>query len=143
MSMKTAGFSLIEVLIATAIVVGSMAALAPLFVLSGHANRVAGSSSIALLAAQQKLEQLRAAPDGNASPSGALAADTTGYVDYLDARGAPLSDSGGGAMFTRRWSVEPLGDPVRSVVLRVFVIPASASRERGRSATALSSVKAR
>ena len=139
--MKTAGFSLVEVLIATAIVVGSMAALAPLFVLSGDANRAAGRSSIALLAAQQKLEQLRAAPDENASPSGALAADTTGYVDYLDAGGAPLSETGGGAMFTRRWSVEPLGDPVRSVVLRVVVIPASASRERGRSATALSSVK--
>jgi prepilin-type N-terminal cleavage/methylation domain-containing protein len=141
--MKTTGFSLIEVLVATAIVLGGMAALAPLFVLSGDANRVAGGTSIALLAAQQKLEELRAAPDENASPSSSLAADTAGYVDYLNAAGAPLSDSGGGAMFTRRWSVEPLGAPVRSVVLRVLVIPANASRERGRSSTALSSVKVR
>lgn len=141
--MKAAGFSLIEVLIATAIVVGGTAALAPLFLLSGDANRVAGGSSIALLAAQQKLEELRAAPDENASPSAALAADTAGYVDYLDAAGVPLADSGGGAMFVRRWSVEPLGVPVRSVVLRVLVIPGNASRERGRSPTTLSSVVVR
>ena len=149
--MKTAGFSLIEVTIATAIVVGGMAALAPLFVLSGDANRVAGGTAIALLAAQQKLEELRASPEANASPSGALAADTTGYVDYLDAEGVPLADSGGGtsqgppdgAMFIRRWSVDSLETPVRTVVLHVLVIPAVASRERGRSSTALSSVKVR
>lgn len=150
MSMKAAGFSLIEVVIATAIVVGGMAALAPLFVLSGDANRVAGGTSIALLAAQQKLEELRATPDETASPSGALTADTAGYVDYLDAEGAPLVDSGGGnsqgsrgAMFIRRWSVETPDTPGRTVVLRVLVIPANTSRERGRSPTAVFSVKGR
>ena len=142
MSMKAAGFSLIEVLIATAIVVGGTAALAPLFLLSGDANRVAGGSSIALLAAQQKLEELRASQDDDASPAGALTADTPGYVDNLDAAGLPLAE-GGGAMFIRRWSVEPLGAPVRTVVLRVLVIPGNASRERGRSPTALSSVRVR
>jgi Tfp pilus assembly protein PilV len=141
--MKSAGFSFIEVLIATAIVVGGMAALAPLFLLSGDANRVAADASIALLAAQQKLEELRAAPDGTASPPGALEADTAGYVDYLDAGGAPLADSGGVAMFIRRWSVETPGTPPRIVVFRVLVMPATASRERGRSPTMLSSVKVR
>jgi len=141
--MKAAGFSLIEVLIATAIVVGGMAMLAPLFLLSGDANRVGAGASIALLAAQQKLEELRAGPDATASPPGALAADTAGYVDYLDAGGAPLSASGGAAMFIRRWSVETPGTPPRTVVLRVLVMPATASRERGRSPTVLSSVKVR
>ena len=146
MSLKAAGFSLIEVLIATAIVIGGMAALAPLFMLSGDANRVAAGSAIALLAAQQKLEALRAAPDHNPSPSGTLAEDTGGYVDYLDAQGVPLADSGegvqapSGAMFIRRWSVETAGNPIRALVLRVLVTPADASRERGRGSTALSSV---
>jgi prepilin-type N-terminal cleavage/methylation domain-containing protein len=149
MPMKAAGFSLIEVLVATAIVVGGMAALAPLFMLSGDANRVAAGASISVLAAQQKLEELRAAPDHNASPSGALTEDTAGHVDYLDAEGVPLADSGGGiqapsgAMFIRRWSVETAGAPVRTIVLRVLVVAANASRERGRGSTVLSSVMVR
>jgi prepilin-type N-terminal cleavage/methylation domain-containing protein len=67
------------------------------------------------------------------SPAGALGANTVGYVDYLDANGRSL---GGlqtkpppGAVYIRRWSVEPLPiNPNNTIVLQVLVTRA---RNRG------------
>ena len=59
------------------------------------------------------------------SPPGALAENTVGYVDYVDANGVSL---GGGAAgppagtaYIRRWSVEPLPSSSNAIVLQVVV----------------------
>jgi hypothetical protein len=63
------------------------------------------------------------------SPPGALAQNTAGYCDFLDAAGQSL---GGGpvpppaAIFARRWSVEPLpSHPADTLVLQVVVTRAA------------------
>jgi type II secretory pathway pseudopilin PulG len=58
------------------------------------------------------------------SPAGTLTRNTAGYVDYVDRFGRIL---GGGetipprAVFTRRWSVEPLPGSPDSLLLQVLV----------------------
>jgi type II secretory pathway pseudopilin PulG len=59
------------------------------------------------------------------SPTGTLGANTDGYCDFLDRNGASLG--GGttpptGAVYIRRWSVEPLPtNPNNTLVLQVLV----------------------
>lgn len=133
LAVRSAGFSLIEVLIATAIVMGGVGALAQLFLASGNANRGAEAMAIAVLLAEQKVEELRAADAGLAlSPSGTLAADTDGFVDYFDAAGGSLGGSQttppGGTIFVRRWSVAPrTGGAVETLILQVVVMPLNRS----------------
>lgn len=59
------------------------------------------------------------------SPASALDENTPGYVDYLDGFGAPLGagpQPPGGAVYTRRWSIEPLpADPGNVVIIQVLV----------------------
>jgi prepilin-type N-terminal cleavage/methylation domain-containing protein len=59
------------------------------------------------------------------SPSGTLAANTDGWVDYLDQNGCVLSGGGSapdGTIYTRRWSVEPLPtNPNNTLILQVLV----------------------
>ena len=128
--MKAAGFSLIEVLVATAIVVGgTSASLAQLFVLSADANRMCAAATLDHAAAGAAEDgELRADAGGTRpSPPGALSANTPGYFDYLDADGpARLRRwlrTACGAMFVRRWSIEPLAAEPGATVsfLRVVV----------------------
>jgi len=53
------GFSIIEVLMATAIMVVGVASLGQLFALSTQRNKSAKNTTFAALLAQQKMEQLR------------------------------------------------------------------------------------
>jgi prepilin-type N-terminal cleavage/methylation domain-containing protein len=67
------------------------------------------------------------------SPATALGANTVGYVDYLDANGTSLggleANPPPGAVYIRRWSVEPLPiNPNNTIVLQVLVTRA---RHRG------------
>lgn len=115
------GFSLVETLIASAILAVALVSLAELLAVSMKANAVAKNSSIAMMLAVQKMEQLRSLAwgyDAAGSPFSDLTSDTTpplerptggtglspspadallrnanGYVDYLDASGNQL---GGG-----------------------------------------------
>jgi type II secretory pathway pseudopilin PulG len=61
----------------------------------------------------------------SASPGNTLRANTAGYVDYLDANGQALgggADPPAGALYVRRWSIEPLpANPSNTLVLQVFV----------------------
>jgi prepilin-type N-terminal cleavage/methylation domain-containing protein len=133
-----AGFSLIEVLVATLLLATALVTLAQLFGLSTRSNIGARNTTYTAMLAQQKLEELRAltwgfdtqglpisdtstdtaSPDAAAggtglapSPAGTLANNTAGYVDYIGQFGNRL---GGGAalpantLYVRRWSVEPL-----------------------------------
>jgi type II secretory pathway pseudopilin PulG len=117
-----AGFSLVEVLIAAAMLSMAVVALAELFGMAAISNRRARDTTYAALLASQKMEQLRALEYGfdqagaavtditsdtslvpagadggtglSASPSDTLEHNTPGFADYLDASGASL---GGGA----------------------------------------------
>jgi len=130
-----AGFSLIEVLVATAIITVGVASLAQLFGAAANANRLAATTSTTLLLAEQKMEQLRSETGLSASPPGALSVDTAGYVDYLDQSGVPLGTDSmtvpAGTAYICRWSIEPLpSSPVNTIVLQVSVI-SWPSRDRG------------
>jgi prepilin-type N-terminal cleavage/methylation domain-containing protein len=109
------GFSLVEVLVASAILMTGLIAVAQMFVTSTHQNMSARRVTTTSVLAQQKIEQLRALAWGfdefglpvsdyssniavtpptssggvglQASPDFSLFTSTPGYVDYLDAYG--------------------------------------------------------
>jgi type II secretory pathway pseudopilin PulG len=60
------------------------------------------------------------------SPQGALNANTNGYCDFIDKNGLSLGGGiapPGGAVYTRRWSIEPLPtNPNNTLVLQVLVM---------------------
>ena len=118
-----------------AIVMAGTASLAQLVVISAAANRAAGATSIGLLLAEDKLEELRSAPAApSPSPSDALFADTACCVDYLDA---------GGALYVRRWSVLPLpAGALDLLLLQVRVMPwPAAGRSKGQGEVRLVGLK--
>jgi type II secretory pathway pseudopilin PulG len=120
-SSSAAGFSLIEVLIATLLLATALTTLAQLFGVATRSNIDARSTTYAAVLAQQKLEELRGltwgfdpqglpisdvstntavspeTPTGGTglapSPAGSLGTNTGGYVDYVDQFGTKL---GGG-----------------------------------------------
>ena len=96
------GFSLVEVLVATGLLITSVMSLAQLFVLATRANAAAGEMTEATLLAAQKIEELRAAPFPSVLGSQS--------VDYLDSRGERLgsADSDGRRAYMRRWWIESL-----------------------------------
>ena len=100
------GFSLIETMVAALVLSVGMAGVLPIVFGSVRATRAARDTSMSTWLAWQKAEQLRVPVDLALSPSNTLAADTAGFVDYLDQFGAP-SDTP--APYTRRWLIEPAG----------------------------------
>lgn len=118
-----AGFSIIEVLVATGLLATALVALAQLFAIATATNQAARNSTLTMMLAEQKIEQLRAlqytfdrlglpvqdtATDLAVYPPAAsggkglsphtdntLQANTDGYVDYLDHWGRTL---GGGTV---------------------------------------------
>lgn len=111
-----AGFSLVEVLVAAAVLMTGLIAVAQMFVTSTNQNMSARRVTTTSVLAQQKIEQLRALAWGfdefglpvsdfstniavtppvssggvglQASPDFSLFNSTPGYVDYLDAYGS-------------------------------------------------------
>jgi prepilin-type N-terminal cleavage/methylation domain-containing protein len=146
-----AGFSLIEVLVATAILAAAIGALAQLPIIAVRANAEARTATVTTLLAAQKMEQLRGLAWGidalglpvsdvstdltsspplagagvglTPSPSDALQRNTPGYCDFLDANGRSLG--GGlpppGAFYVRRWSIDALPSSPDALVLQVLV----------------------
>ena len=110
----TRGFSLIEVLIATTIVVVALAGLAQVFVITTAANNGSKARTVATILAQERLEEL-------------LASDGTvgGGTDFVDARGQRLGAGGSpprGTAYVRQWSVEPVTESAQgAAVLQVWV----------------------
>ena len=171
---REGGFSIVEVLVATTIVIVAVAALAQLLALSTRANASAKSTTYASVLAQQKMEQLRALTWGfdvlglpvsdtttnltvmpeaaaggtglSASPANSLDTNTEGYCDFVDRFGRPLG--GGttppaGAVYVRRWSVEPLpANPDNTIVLQVLVTTSRGRNDVGTSSTSLRSPNA-
>jgi prepilin-type N-terminal cleavage/methylation domain-containing protein len=108
------GFSLIEVLVATAILAGAAVALAGVLTRSLPVTVAAGHVSRATIFASQKIEQLRAA--AAIQPS----------VEFLSDQGTVLGTSTidgavpRGAIYVRRLSVAPL--PASTIGARVVTI---------------------
>lgn len=131
--LRARGFSLIEVLVATAMLTAGLVSLVPLFTLAAGSTTDAAYTTGAAVLAQQKLEELRTIPVTEAaafaaSPASALQENIVGYVDYVDANGRVLDSSSTtpprGTSFTRRWSIAPLAvDPAFTVVVQVAVAP--------------------
>ena len=139
------GFSLLEVLIAFAILSVGVATLAAVSGLAIRAADDARRASVASVAADQKLEALRALSWGydelggavtavelGMSPGDALTRNVDGYFEYLDAAGRePVPDDEGRSAavpsFVRRWSIQPLpAHPLTSIVIEVLVVPYAA-----------------
>ena len=150
------GFSLAETLVASGILITTLASLAQLVAWSVTQAREAGTRSRAMSAAQDKLERLRALPwtvdlSGNAvshpalaaSPFGALDVNTSGYVEYIDGAGRVVP--GGDALAVRRWSVEPIDtsfpDAI-AITVCVFRLPAT-NMARAAADLCLSTVRVR
>ena len=117
------GFSLVETLIASAILATALVSLAELFGIAAKANATAKEGGMTMILAEQKIEQLRglswgfdaaglplsdaatdtakvpeAATGGKGlspSPNNTIQTNTDGYVDYLDSSGRSL---GGGTV---------------------------------------------
>ena len=70
-----------------------------------------------------------------ASPAGALARDTGGYVDYLDLFGQSLGGAPGGgrlpigSRYRRRWTIAPSGGNPDLLVVRVRVLEVGGDSE--------------
>lgn len=128
------GFTLLETLIATGLIVTAAAGLAQLFALSVRFTRDAGQFGVALVAAQDKLESLRSLTFGydaggepltdpglRASSAATLSGDVERYVDWLDERGNVLG-AAAGAAYVRRWRVSEIaGDQPETVAIDVCV----------------------
>jgi type II secretory pathway pseudopilin PulG len=133
-----AGFTLIEVTIASLLLALSLVAVAELFAISINNTAIAGNSAFTAVLAVQKMEQLRALtwafdtqglaasdPSLMSAPPNTLQQDTAGYVDYLDSAGRSLGGGGNappGTVYVRRWAIDPLeSSPATTVVFQVLV----------------------
>lgn len=137
------GFTLLETVIATGILVTALAGIAQLFLLSVRFTRESGQSAVALGSAQERLESLRALTYGfddagdpivdvrlAPSPESALSSDMAPYADWLDASGSEVDDPEAAA-YVRRWRIVTLDDHVPdAIVIEVCVFRAPAG-ERG------------
>ena len=154
---STRGFTLVETLIATGLLVTAIAGLAQLFALSVRFTRDSGQFGVALAAAQDKLEALRALrfayDEGGeivtdarltASPPASLSEDVPRYVDWLDASGAALNDATG-ADYVRRWRITAVAaDEPEVIAIDVCVFKvSSANREPHDADACLATVRVR
>jgi type II secretory pathway pseudopilin PulG len=135
------GTSLIEALVATTLLVVLAGGLAQLLAGSRRLSVLAERADAATRAAQDRLEETRAAiwtfdtggapvdaPEVAISPPGSLARNLPGYWDAIDARGRRVGLPGTGAVtFVRRWAVAVAGsgDPdARAIEVCVLDPPA-------------------
>jgi prepilin-type N-terminal cleavage/methylation domain-containing protein len=121
------GYSLLEVLVATTIVVVGVAALAQLIAFATHTSLRARETTTAAILAQQKMEELlpQATTELTPSPADALARNVDGYSDFVESSGHTLGGGPApppGSAYLRRWSMDPLPDSrTNTWILQVVV----------------------
>jgi type II secretory pathway pseudopilin PulG len=137
------GFSLIEVAIASIIIMVGLVSLASLFTLAIGQNRIVKQHTTTTALAQQKIEELMAIerndarlvfPVGQTSVGGLTeATKVDNYFDSVcvDSAGTPSTDCPGGQVpaYTRFWKLE--NDPGgidRAIVIAVRVVAVQAGR---------------
>lgn len=146
------GASLLDALIAIAIVIAVSAGVAQLILWSRRATWSASTKTVAVVLAEEKMERLRGLaweadtagnpvsdgmtdlsvePAGTTgrglqpSPTGTLLANTAGYVDYADAGGQWCGTGTTpcpSAAFVRRWAVEPFPADAADSVVLTVVV---------------------
>jgi hypothetical protein len=117
------GATLAEAIIAIGILTGAVVAMAGLSSLAIRNAAVARERSMATILAVQKMESLcRDVAAVGVSPANAWQVDTPGFVEFLDAYGSPVANSGG-SLYVRRWSIVPLPADANLVALQVEVAP--------------------
>ena len=105
---------MVEVLIATGILITAATAIPQLFAAATRANLEAGAITWATTLAAQKLEELKAR-----SSLETVAGES---IDYLDRQGQLDPSSSSLRAYTRRWWIEPLPSaPDRTLVVSVTV----------------------
>ena len=129
--MRAKGFSVIEAVVASAILIVGLGSLAQLFVTSTRATGAAGARSQAAILAADKMEQLRTLA-WTVDPAGLPASDpalSASPSDALDRDVVGFSDQPGG--WTRRWSVQPLAaSPADTIVVQVRVVAPGGAEAR-------------
>lgn len=150
------GFSLIEALLASALIAGAVASLAAVVTTAASQTVAARRTLTALVLAQAKLEELRAIPfrfgadgsraDGEAlarSPASALIEDHEGWVEDLDRFGGPVNDRQP-PHYRRRWAVTSyVPFDVDALVLQVCVFPSGNSRVGSMAEACVSAIRVR
>lgn len=109
------GFSLLELLVASAILIVALVSLAQLLALATAANASAGRATYAAVLAEDQLEHLRSLTWES------LRGQPGEWVDELDRSGRPLVAGPSGA-YRRRVRIDPLPtDPDNALVIEVIV----------------------
>ena len=109
------GFSLVEVLIASTILIVALLSLAQLLSLTTAANAAARRVTFSTVFAAEKLEELHTLTWESVRRQAGVS------VDYLDRSGRPV-EGRAAATYARRWIIDPLpGDPNNSLVIQVIV----------------------
>lgn len=116
-SSPAAGFTLLEVLVALALVSVLVAGAAGLLITASGTIRSARSSTTATLLALQKVEQIKAAPDRMAGGT---------YQDFFAADGTPAPTAS--AAFVLRWTINPAWVSPEHISLVVEVTAVGAGR---------------
>lgn len=126
MNRRADGFSLVEAIIATMIFAIALVSLAQLALLSRASDRAAAAVTTASVLAQDKMEQLRAAPWPETA--------ATACCEFFDANGVLLGDGPTapvGTEYVRRWSIDSLaGVSDAARVVQVWVTPRNAAAVR-------------
>jgi prepilin-type N-terminal cleavage/methylation domain-containing protein len=124
------GFSLVETLVAAAVLSVGIGTLAQLAVAAMRATERARSVSLATIVAQEKLEDLRSRLSMDEvgplfSPEGVLDSTTGGFSDFVDRSGHVLGSglvAPPNTRFVRRWSLRPATGVPGLVVLQIRVL---------------------
>lgn len=160
MKKNQAGTTLVETLVAVVISTTVVFSLAALVTLATQQTKSGGQLlTLTTTLASQKLDQLAnltwtttteaAALVCSTSPCGSLTANTTNYVEYLNATGTvqsgATSSTSPGVVFTRRWEIINNSATVKTISVRVdaFVVSSGGSSSVNQPTSTVATYKAR
>ena len=147
------GFSLVETLVATTLLIVAVGGLAHLATLAASTNQRARSATVATLLATSKADELLAVPWGDQTAlarddDGSLERNVAGFYDLLNHTGVPAGGDRGdvlsGVAYVRRWSVRALAhDPGNALVLEVVVAGEASGAGGSRILTRILTIRGR
>ena len=143
---RTAGFSLIEVMVSMVILLVGLLALAQMMGVATSSNTLSGRRTSATALAKEQLERLKAAPFYTnpaaktvnplllPSPADSLDNPAVGYVAFFDPDGQPTA--AGTHLFEVRWNIQSLvptsgapGNPLSMLRIEVRCMPAEGAQD--------------